>query len=448
MSIGQRPATGLRVSFQPRHVLIGLTASIVLLAAFVSSASAQFFPFGWGGPWGGQPQYRSHGASRPARPAARPAASVAPANPVASEREKPAAKETPPDPASKGNGVLTIAISLNKQQLTVYSDGVAVERSHVSTGRQTPTGVFSIIQKDRWHHSENGDSPYMQRITWSGIGMHQGAPTGPASPGSIRLPEALARQLWGMTKVGTRVIITNGEVTPAAISNGRLFARRQEPESRSPAKIVESGHNALATTGRKRDPARPTSKSGDPSLDAMAYAREPATSSEVVRSTYDSFDLSRARRTKAAAPGGAVAEIRPLRPGPISVFISRKEGMLFVRKGFEPIFNSPVTFAQPDRPLGTHVFTALDLNDDDSVRWNVVTVPTGWIRSSGRAGGAELASVGKPSTAVEAIDRVTIPREAVDRISELMSVGASLIISDEGLGPETGTGTDFTVITR
>jgi len=122
--------------------------------------------------------------------------------------------------------------------------------------------------------------------------------------------------------------------------------------------------------------------------------------------------------------------------------------MLFVRKGFEPIFNSPVTFAQPDRPLGTHVFTALDLNDDDSVRWNVVTVPTGWIRSSGRAGGAELASVGKPSTAVEAIDRVTIPREAVDRISELMSVGASLIISDEGLGPETGTGTDFTVITR
>ena len=214
---------------------------------------------------------------------------------------------------------------------------------------------------------------------------------------------------------------------------------------------MESGHNALTTSGRKRDTARPGSKSGDKSgdsaLDAMALSREPVTSSEVVRSTYDSFDLSRARRTRAAPPAGsAVSDFRALRPGPISVFISRKEGKLFVRKGFEPIFNSPVTFAQPERPLGTHVFTALDVNDDDSVRWDVVTVPNEWVRSPGR--GAQLASVGRPSTAAEALDRVTIPSDAVDRISELMSVGASLIISDEGLGSETGTGTDFTVLTR
>ena len=167
-----------------------------------------------------------------------------------------------------------------------------------------------------------------------------------------------------------------------------------------------------------------------------------------MRSTYDSFDLRRARRTKSAPSGGAVAEIRPLQPGPISVFISRREGKLFVRKGFEPIYNSPVSFSQPERPLGTHVFTALDVNDDDSVRWDVVTVPTGWSRSPVRGAAGELPSVGKPSTAAEALDRVSIPSEAVDRISELMSPGASLIISDEGLGPETGTGTDFTVITR
>ncbi len=52
---------------------------------------------------------------------------------------------------------------------------------------------------------------------------------------------------------------------------------------------------------------------------------------------------------------------KPLKPGPIAVFISRKEGKIFVRKGFEPVFDAPVTFEQPDQPLGTHVYTALDV---------------------------------------------------------------------------------------
>ena len=458
MPIDQRPTTGHRVLFRHKQVL-AVTASIAMLAACASPAVAQFFPF-FGNFFGSQHSYSRHSVSRPH--AARPAVTASHENPPAKEKEKPVPKEAPADLTPKANnGVLTIAISLYKQQLTVYSDGVAVVRSHVATGRQTPTGVFSVIQKDRWHHSDGGDTPYMQRITWSGVGLHQEAP-GAAPPGSVRLPEALARQLWGMTKVGTRVIITNREVTPSAISNARLFARRQQPlepahDLKSPAKIVESGHNALTTTGRKRDIARSGSKvgdksgdkSGDSALDAMALSREPVTSSEVVRSTYDSFDLSRARRARAApSAGSAVSDFRALRPGPISVFISRKEGKLFVRKGFEPIFNSPVTFAQPERPLGTHVFTALDVNDDDSVRWDVVTVPNEWVRSPGRGAGAQLASVGRPSTAAEALDRVAIPSDAVDRISELMSVGASLIISDEGLGSETGTGTDFTVLTR
>jgi hypothetical protein len=94
------------------------------------------------------------------------------------------------------------------------------------------------------------------------------------------------------------------------------------------------------------------------------------------------------------------------------------------------------------------VFTALALNDDDTMRWNVVTIPTGWTKPSGKSKSVEPVAVGKPSTAAEAIERVTIPQDAIDRISELMSAGASLIISDQGLGPETGTGTDFIVLTR
>ena len=113
-----------------------------------------------------------------------------------------------------------------------------------------------------------------------------------------------------------------------------------------------------------------------------------------------------------------------------------------MRKGFDAVFSAPVTFREPERPLGTHVFTALDTNDDDSMRWNVVTVPTA-PASRSRFGdpSAELVSVGRPSSAAEALERVSVPPEASERISELLSVGASVIISDQGLSPETVAGT-------
>jgi hypothetical protein len=347
--------------------------------------------------------------------------------------------------------VLTIAVSVNKQQLTVYSDGVAVARTRVSVGHQTPTGVFSIIQKDRWHRSaSSGDAPmyYMQQITSSGVGLYQAAPNASTPQRSIAMPEAFARQLWAMTKTGVRVVITPGEVAPAAISNARLFARRVEPvepkrsSEESAAKIVDSAHKALRPRG------------GDPALDAMAYSapnrqQAPTTSSEVVKSAYDSFDLSKSRRPRSGAAG--VSEVRSLNPGPVSVFISRKEGKLFVRKGFDAVFSAPVTFREPERPLGTHVFTALDTNDDDSMRWNVVTVPTAPAKPASRSRfgdpSAELLSVGRPSSAAEALERVSVPPEASERISELLSVGASVIISDQGLSPETVAGTDFIVLT-
>ena len=147
---------------------------------------------------------------------------------------------------------------------------------------------------------------------------------------------------------------------------------------------------------------------------------------------------------------------RPLKPGPIAVFISRKEGKLFVRKGFAPVFDVPVTIAQPEQPLGTHVYTALAVNEDNAtLRWTVVTVPNNTAAAAkkpqaGKKGEPVVAGAPTlpPSTAAGALDRITIPEEALDRIAELMSPGASLVISDQGLGGETGNGTDFIVLTR
>jgi len=424
-------------------MLLTMAAGTALLAG-LSTAEAQFF---W--PFGGYQRpaitrYRPPAVRHVKPEATKPAEA---AREKAKEPEKAATKERPAALAAAADGVLTIAVSLNKQQLTLYSDGAAIARSRVSIGPQIPTGIFSIIQKERFHRSDSyGDAPYMQRITKSGVTIYQAG--GQANPqGSIRLPDPFARQLWDVTRVGARVIITRGEVTPATVSNPRLFARRTEPaepDTMSSAKVVESAYNALGPAPKR------VGKPRDPTLDAFARAseRQPANSSEVVRSAYDEFDFSKARRSKSLPATGPVAEVRPLRPGPISVFISRKEGKLFVRKGFEPVFSAPVTFQQPDRPLGTHVFTAVTSNDDDSLRWSVVTVPTDWSRSSGKGRTDEPISIGRPSTAADVLDRVSIPEEAISRISDLMSEGASLIVSDQGLGAETGRGTDFVVLTR
>jgi lipoprotein-anchoring transpeptidase ErfK/SrfK len=435
----QWPESGKSAYFRNRQTLLAMTASAALLAG-LASADALPLDQQW-------PTQQSQGL----RPAAKPNGLV-----VASREKHPAkAKPGAEDVAAKAKGVLSVVISIDRQQLTLYSDGRPVARSRVSTGvpgHPTPTGVFSVIQKDRWHRSNlyyNAPMYFMQRITWSGVAMHQGVvPNSPASHGCIRLPESFARQMWGITKLGMRVIIARSDVTPVAISNERLFTIKREPaepKGEAQAKLPETvGGTANAfelaqLSAAKRDgqafnTASDVSKPLSPALDAMAYA------------------LGRPRET--TGPELKPVEPRPLKPGPISVFISRKEGKLFVRKGFEPLFDVPVTFEEPDRPLGTHVFTALALNDDNTtLRWNVVSMPgTGPAPAKKPAKGKHVEPLAAPaasaSNASEALARVTIPPDGLERISELMSPGASLIISDKGLGSETGKGTDFIVLTR
>jgi hypothetical protein len=120
-----------------------------------------------------------------------------------------------------------------------------------------------------------------------------------------------------------------------------------------------------------------------------------------------------------------------------------------VRKGFAPVFNVPVTFERPDRAVGTHVFTALAATNDTGLRWTVMSLGAGAAKpkTADKAAKAPAAPVATLNAA-EALEGVTIPQDAIERISALMTPGASLIISDQGLGPETGNGTDFIVLTR
>jgi len=142
----------------------------------------------------------------------------------------------------------------------------------------------------------------------------------------------------------------------------------------------------------------------------------------------------------------------------VAVFVSRKEKKIFVRQGMAPMFDMPISIDNPDQPLGLHVFTAMGTTDDGAgMRWNLMTIPTDGNampeRSSRRHGREQPAPVPvthlkAPSSAAEALDRIQFPKEAVDRIGELLIPGSSLVISDDGLGRETGRGTEFIVLTR
>ena len=420
------------INSRNREALLVMTASAALLAGLTTSIEAL--------PFNQQPVGQSE-AWPPAKAKAKGKALTA--------RDKASAKPESEDLAAKANGVLAVVISIDKQQLTLYSDGHPIAHSRVSTGvpgHPTPTGVFSIIEKDRWHRSNiyyNAPMFYMQRITWSGVAMHQGVvPNGPASHGCIRLPGAFARQMWGITKLGVRVIVTHsGEVTPVAITDERLFSiKLPEPKSEPEATPMESTDTSNGGPGSTNTTATDAIKSGRPALDAMAYApgaprKTAATDAETVNSTRDALDPPKPRAAKAVATTGS-ENIKPLKPGPISVFISRKEGKLFLRKGFEPVFDVPVTFERPDQPLGTHVYTAFGVNDDNTtLRWNVMSMPGG--------GSEPVKKLGKRSEKVKKAEVPPPPTHAVPA-----SPGVSLIISDKGLGSETGRGTDFIVLTR
>ncbi len=165
--------------------------------------------------------------------------------------------------------------------------------------------------------------------------------------------------------------------------------------------------------------------------------------------------------TKETTKDAAVKTAPPKRAGRIAVFISRKDSKLYVRQNFAPLFEVPITIVPSDRPLGTHIFTAdVDRTDANALNWSVVTLPVS-ARSAVRAGEdrssrrrkASAAVEAKPlpvaDTPAEALDRIGIPADAMARVSEALTSGGSIIVSDQGINQgETGEGTDFIVKLR
>jgi lipoprotein-anchoring transpeptidase ErfK/SrfK len=423
----------------------------------------------------------------------------------------------------KPQNPLTVVISIKSQRASLYGNGKLIETSIISTGtpgHDTPQGVFSVIEKDRHHHSNiysGAPMPYMQRITWSGVAMHQGYVTGsPASHGCIRLPQAFAAKLWDITQIGMRVIVSPEDVHPVSISHERLFAMKPKvapapvamlPDPVPTAKI-RLATNATTDTQAVPDsapvvettqatltvPAAPAAPEAAAEFDPLAngaaltdmirnevapqQAAAPADApkAQPQQATTEPVKEQAKEIAKEATPAapeptvtfgkpgnldklklGATGKEYPSRPGLTSVFISRATGKLYVRKGFWPVFEVPVKIAQPDVPFGTHVFTALQPKSETELHWNVISIPNEIKRTSAvplTRGERRLGAVAgvretvRPANPADVLSRITIPDEAIERISELMGPGASLIVSDMNVSQETNRFTDFIVQIR
>lgn len=129
------------------------------------------------------------------------------------------------NPERSPRGPVLVVVSIDNQMAYVYRNGVQIARSTVSTGRagkETPTGVFTILQRKVQHESsiyKGAQMPYMQRLTWTGIAMHAGELPGyPASAGCIRLPFEFSKKVYSVMGNGSTVAITRKGSQPSRSS--------------------------------------------------------------------------------------------------------------------------------------------------------------------------------------------------------------------------------------
>jgi peptidoglycan hydrolase-like protein with peptidoglycan-binding domain len=382
-------------------------------------------------------------------------------------------------------GPLQIIVSKDLQELKIYDGDVVVATSHVSTGKaghSTPTGIFSILEKKRTHFSNIYDSapmPFMQRLTWSGIALHasNSVPSYPASHGCVRLPNAFAKTLFSVTRRGGHVLITDREIVPQEIVHAALFkpvvvvpdTPLLSQAGLRPG-LIEAGDKAVevAMTDPKPEilPAVVQKTEQDPIriLITRRGDREMMIDLQTMLTSlgYDAGvpDGLHGKQTVIAIRAFQLAEGLKedgmVTPELVAAVYTKAgkgtppNGQILVRQKFKPLVEAAITIRNPEIALGTHFLLARDVDSDKGkADWFGVSVDNQLSPATlKRLGITTEADATQPDALTKTLDRLDIPADTRLRISELMGEGASLSISDTGLGPETGDGTDFITVTR
>src|SRR5450759_4526442 len=372
---------------------------------------------------------------------------------AAARQTRPAPPTEATAPRDAGEPIMAI-VSIKTQQVTFYDADGWILRAPVSTGttgRETPAGVFAVLEKDEDHHSSLYDDawmPNMQRITWNGIALHGGPLPGyAASHGCVRMPYGFAEKLFDKTRIGMRVIISPNDAAPVEFSHTALLVPNAEAVAAAPARAETLAREAAETakTGDEAKKAAATAARETASLTAslrklellktradaeLAFADKALAAAKTDEAKARAEDLKQKAAPKAASEAKLALE-------PVSIYISRATQKLYVRRDthkpwadggevFDATIEVPVTIRNPDKPIGTHVFTAMARNDA-GLRWTAVTIDNG-------------------DDAKDALDRITIPQDVLDRIAPTAVPRSSIIVSDEPLSRETNYRTEFIAV--
>lgn len=387
---------------------------------------------------------------------------------------------------------LQIIVSKATQSLAVYDDGEKIATSRVSTGKvghDTPAGIFSILEKRKYHKSNiysDAPMPWMQRLTWSGIALHESnsVPSYPASHGCVRLPAAFARSLYQMTGRGVHVIITDDDVQPTAIDHPFLF---QTANSTANSKLLSdvplrssTGHESTTQVEVAMNmPSKPQPIStGSASLASKKIdTPEPLRIMITRRDDQDllrdvqqmltglGFDAGKPDGIMGEATRSAIAGFKRWKElpakGPLvteqmlqALYASADRepapaGQILIRQGFEPVLSEPVAIKSPEISLGTHFYQLTKIDRvTGKAQWKSLTLSNRLPEATRK----RLGITADPTPAANAdsaiLERLTLSDALREKIESMISAGSSLTITDNGPSHETTKGTDFITLTR
>ena len=284
-------------------------------------------------------------------------------------------------------GPVLVAVSLEEQRAYVYRNGIRIGVTTVSSGKpghRSPTGVFTVLQKDKDHHSKtynDAPMPYAERLTWDGVALHAGGLPGyPSSHGCVHLPSEFARRLFEISAMGMVVVIAD---------------KHSGADVRHPAAVAPVD----ATTGAE-----------------VENPRLGPSESE--------------RWTPEAAP-----------TGPVSVLLSAADKRVLVFRNGVEIGRAKLQIRDPEQPIGTHAFVLLEPASAPASAAGAAPGPR-WVAVSVPGHEAEQGRVLDP---VET-ERVTLPPDFRGKLRSVLAPGSTLLVTDAAVLEDT-TGVPLTIVT-
>lgn len=386
---------------------------------------------------------------------------------------------SPPAIAAGAKTPLQVVVSREQQSLVVYDGDTVVATSKVSTGKAghaTPTGIFSILEKRRRHESNiysNAPMPFMQRLTWSGIALHGSnhVPDYPASHGCVRLPSKFAASLFKMTGYGMHVVISDRQIAPVEVASEMLF-QPSESRPKGPAlsdvplrpAIGEFNQSAVEVAMTDKRPSPVASDEEKVPIRILITRRGTQESVRDLQTLLNTlgYDAGLPDGFSGPATAAAIEAFQRAEGLPVEGKITpelieavfRKagrsaplNGVLRVRRQFQPVFEAEVAIAEPEMALGTHLlqFQDLDTNTGQG-KWFGMSLENRLPKTTKKRLG--ITAEREPGTLERTLSRITVPKDVRERLAGLLANGSSLSITDTESGLETGEGTDFITVTR